>query len=175
MPPNFKLSNLQFLSLLLIASVFVLTGCGKADKTSSNSFNRENSQIAGETAVFQCIDSQSICDIKNEYGEFLVQFDKSIILTELPFNVSVSHQGKAVVNKVTAYMEGKEMFMGKVPIFFSSDADNVNKKFIAESMLASCAEEVMTWVIHIEAEGITEDGEKFSTIFMLEFDSKRSD
>ncbi|TYK64752.1 hypothetical protein CWS31_014115 [Colwellia echini] len=104
----------------------------------------------------QCITSQSQCEISTTAGTFIVQFSQSMpnskltdnIKTELPFTIEVSSrtpEGNVLqsISKISGYLEGKDMFMGKVPVFFEKQAGNNN--YVATSLLASCSEEQMVW------------------------------
>lgn len=158
---------------LIVFVTFLLASCGKEEQFSELD---KHQNVNADTAVFQCISSQSFCDIVTEYGKFSIKFDRGTILTELPFKIEIEHKGTGKVEKVSAYMEGKEMFMGKVPVFFSStQKDTTVNQFVAESMLASCAEEFMTWRIHFSVEGRLADSEAFTTTFSIDFDTKRFD
>lgn len=68
--------------------------------------------------------------------------------------------------KLSAYLEGRDMFMGKVPVFF--DKKQEQNLYLAESLLASCTEEEMVWRLWITAE---KEGET-QTLF-IDFTSKR--
>ena len=63
------------------------------------------------------------------------------------------------------------MFMGKIPIFFEMDKDLANS-MIAESLLANCSEDVMTWRLWFQVE-ITADGKIQQQNFFIDFDSER--
>lgn len=104
----------------------------------------------------RCLASQSQCDFETELGRLAISFaqvlppsleseSKQGIYGELPFSVvlnfnSVAGLGK--IEKISAYMEGVDMFMGKVPVFFS---ESKPAQFNAESLLANCTEESMVW------------------------------
>ena len=68
--------------------------------------------------------------------------------------------------KATAYLEGRDMFMGKVPVFF----ETMGKKniYVAESLLANCSEEQMVWRLWITVQ-LAEN----TTIFFVDFTSQR--
>jgi len=134
---------------------------------------------------FQCIKSQTVCEVNTEFGTFLVTFNVEQVLTELPFNIRVELKQSALLNdkpreqhrfEIAGYLEGKTMFMGKIPLFFSpvdeKRGNNVNH-FIAETMLGSCSEDVMTWRLWLTVEKAGFDEKMKNTSFFIDFDSTR--
>jgi len=126
---------------------------------------------------FSCVTSQNSCEIITELGDVTVQFSGALaqgkIKTELPFYIRLKFKGTKdsyKLQKVESFMEGKDMFMGKVPVFFNVSSDN--NAFIAETLLASCSEEVMTWrlwfTVNIKVEGNIKQQR-----FFIDFDSQR--
>ncbi len=63
------------------------------------------------------------------------------------------------------------MFMGKIPVFFQRDHNEINS-MVAQSLLASCSEEVMTWRLWFQVE-ITVDGKVQQQNFFIDFDSEK--
>ncbi|TPH15882.1 hypothetical protein [Litorilituus lipolyticus] len=131
-----------------------------------------------DTAIdYQCISSQSQCIVDSELLQVKVEFaqqknhnnnDKVAnstvdnIMAEMPFKVLLTLSGENLVNvaHVSAYLEGRDMFMGQVPLSFSvteftnvvSEKNHIAKENIenvlqyqAESLLANCTEETMVW------------------------------
>lgn len=89
-----------------------------------------------------CLASQSQCEIQNELGQFEVLFNIESVITEQAFNIIVrSHSPKGSV-EVSGYLEGKDMYMGKIPLFFTQDNQQTHT---ASTMLGSCAEQEMIW------------------------------
>ena len=127
---------------------------------------------------FTCLKSQSECEIHTESGDFIVQFSgealQERIKTELPFQIQIKldENNEAYrLREISSYLEGKTMFMGKIPIFFEIDK-SVGNSMIAESLLASCSEEVMTWRLWVQVE-IISDGKVQQQNFFIDFDSQR--
>jgi hypothetical protein len=126
----------------------------------------------------QCIPSQSRCFVETSIGRFDIMFDLVKIKSETEFHVDVMYQGNIKLKAIKGYIEGKNMFMGKIPLFFKKvqDTDDYN----APLMLASCSENEMTWVLWLTAESfenkLIHAGEGASkaklTTFFIEFDSK---
>jgi hypothetical protein len=130
---------------------------------------------------FQCINSQSVCEVNTQLGTFLVKFNAEKVLTESPFKILVEFKNKGSNNKeissrslfkVAGFMEGKTMFMGKVPLFFTESGSS-SHNYTAETMLGSCSEELMTWRLWltIEKQGINSNTEQ--TSFFIDFNSTR--
>lgn len=127
---------------------------------------------------FICLASQSRCEVITELGTFVIQFsgqvDKGKIKTELPLKIQLSFDAKikpSQLKNVSSYLEGKTMFMGKIPVFFQMTEKNNNIN-IAETLLASCSEEVMTWRLWFTAE-IEQAGKITQQGFFIDFDSQR--
>lgn len=145
------------------------------------------------TLVPQCIRSQSQCEFTTELGSFTVKFSQQqladTLITELPFFITLSElnasnvlegvneeattepkantqSSQVNISNVSAYLEGKDMFMGKVPVFFEqTDKSNT---YSAQSLLASCSEEFMVWRLWI-----TLDIAEQSQTFFVDFTSQR--
>ncbi|NQZ89784.1 MAG: hypothetical protein HRT54_19610 [Colwellia sp.] len=136
---------------------------------------------------FQCLSDQSRCEVITEFGTVLVKFNVEKVLTELPFSILVEFKESSLLSneinqkdkqntklKVLGYMEGKTMFMGKIPLFFDNQLeDNKYNQFIAETMLGSCSEDRMTWRIWITLEINDINNKKEQTTFFIDFPSTR--
>lgn len=132
---------------------------------------------------FQCINTQTRCEVVTEFGTVLVEFNVEKVLTELPFSIQVTLIKDAVVTeslisqnnlKVLGYMEGKTMFMGKIPLFFSAkDEGKQSEPHSAETMLGSCSEDKMTWRLWITLEKQDKTEQNQQTTFFIDFDSTR--
>jgi len=127
---------------------------------------------------FSCLSSQNQCEINSEFGLFSIQFsgqnEQGRIKTEMPFQIQLqfdANNEKYQLKKVSSYLEGKTMFMGKIPVFFQLDEimDNV---MVAETLLASCSAELMTWRLWFKLEILAEGEIKQQNIF-VDFESKR--
>lgn len=132
---------------------------------------------------FQCVTSQTTCEVTTTLGIVVVNFNVNKVLTELPFKIRVAFKKDFAEKnkiasenklKVSGYMEGKTMFMGKIPLFFIQNEQNIKKEqFIAETMLGSCSEDSMTWRAWITLEQQEKGGDKKQTTFFIDFDSSR--
>ncbi|WP_019027551.1 hypothetical protein [Colwellia piezophila] len=155
------LKHLSWLALL-----FSISACTPA--------NEQSSAAEAVKLVPQCIGSQSQCEINTVLANFSVKFSQvqlsDKIKTELPFVIQLStlpHQGgKNKITKISAHLEGKDMFMGKVPVFFNKKEGS--DVYSAQSLLASCHEELMDWRLWVTA---NIDGKSQS--FFVDFTSQR--
>ncbi len=158
---------------IVILLIFNILAC-KPIQQASLSENKQQQQ------VFSCLASQTHCDVNTKFGLFSIQFSGEVespqgrVKTELPFQIKIrfdavdkTHQLKGI----SSYLEGKTMFMGKIPVFFQKDKKE-NNVMVAETLLASCSEDVMTWRLWIEVE-ITSDDNAIQQNFFIDFDSKR--
>ncbi|MEW6992737.1 hypothetical protein AADZ84_00495 [Colwelliaceae bacterium MEBiC 14330] len=139
----FKLSYVCLVILLISA-------CKPTVENSQNQLPEE----------LQCIDSQSECEVATKLANFSIKFSQnqltSNIKAEEPFTIALTvlapnqqHVHKDNITKITAHMEGRDMFMGKVPVFFQQNQNG--HTFIAESLLASCSGN-MVWRLWVTAE-----------------------
>lgn len=104
------------------------------------------------------------------------------MLTELPFDIRVEFKKDQLLNDkirsensytIVGYMEGKTMFMGKIPLFFTEEAKNNSSYFIAQTMLGSCSEDKMTWRLWLTIANKVVNKSKVPTTFFIDFDSTR--
>ena len=126
-----------------------------------------------------CIASQSQCQVNTELANFSIKFSQQQlsdkVKTELPFFIELtelveSSQSDQVAKEnttnISAYLEGKDMFMGKVPVFFEQSGKA--GVYSAQSLLASCSEENMDWRLWITA-----DISGKTQTFFVDFTSQR--
>jgi hypothetical protein len=145
----------------------------------------------------KCISNQSACVIKLVSGEFSILFNRDPIITETGFDIFLISKSKHVIKNISAHMEGKNMYMGKIPLFFEPSSNHKNQEFngfkvndeeveltdphlilrnksyIANTMLGSCSEENMRWVIYLTLSLVTIQGEEVIERFSVEFNSIR--
>ncbi|AAZ25637.1 hypothetical protein [Colwellia psychrerythraea] len=152
--------------LSLVGCLFLISACKPVSEKSS--VNNASALVA------LCIESQSQCEINTEFAHFKVKFSQhqlsDKVITELPFFIELTpfsqQRPLQSITKVSAYLEGRDMFMGKVPVFF--EPTDEGKVYLAESLLANCSEEQMVWRLWITVELI----DKKQTFF-VDFTSQR--
>ncbi|MBL4765755.1 MAG: hypothetical protein JKX67_10865 [Colwellia sp.] len=127
---------------------------------------------------FTCLASQSSCEVNTDLGTFIIDFsgqvDKGKLKTELPFQIQLTFAALSKsfqLKNVNSYLEGKIMFMGKIPVFFQP-ADKSSDTVIAQTLLASCSEEVMAWRLWFSVE-IEQDDKTTTQDFFIDFESQR--
>jgi len=128
-------------------------------------------------APFVCLSSQSQCEVTTDYGRVTLKFSQAMqeegkVKTELPFQLKLNFDGLSEsyqIKNISSYLEGKTMFMGKIPIFFQEQSPNI---MIAESLLANCSEDVMTWQLWVQVEILVDEGIQQQDFFIY-FDSQR--
>lgn len=155
--------------------MFFLLVSACVDNTDTSKTNGSTANASEKSTPAQCINSQSQCEIATKSGSFLVKFSQinlsDKVKTELPFTIELSQMATdnpqlADTSNVSAYLEGKDMFMGKVPVFFKQGLKgNVLE---AESLLASCSEEHMVWRLWV-----TTDVGGVPETFFVDFTSQR--
>lgn len=138
-----KIVNFCFFSLFFI----LLVGCNKKQ------INNENQSKP------HCLSSQNHCTITIENKRFPVLFNVNEVIPEQLFSIIIPSlsalqptntvienlqgidENKVEIIAISGYLEGINMYMGKIPLFFNSRAEN----FIADVMVGSCSEENMKW------------------------------
>jgi hypothetical protein len=113
----------------------------------------------------QCLEQQSSCYLDVANGRAEILFDVNRITAEDAFNISINYEGLSTIKTVTGYMEGVNMFMGKIPLFLEQtiepkktassvvktlEATKLTKMdrlqmFQGEMLVGSCSEKTMTW------------------------------
>ena len=100
----------------------------------------------------KCLAKQSPCLINDKIGMFSITFNVDEVIAEIPFTIFFNYQSNSdyTVQKVIGFLEGKNMFMGKVPLFFNA-ANNAESRqvFNAETMVVACSEPNMVWNLWI--------------------------
>lgn len=116
-----------------------------------------------------CLDSQSKCVINSQFGKIHVLFNVKEVLTEQPFSIDVG--GFNSVDKVTvsAHLEGKNMYMGRIPLFFEQQDTSSLR---ATTLLGSCTQKQMRWQIVLKI--LSNDNKKIVEQHFIEFSSLRS-
>jgi len=153
------------LAIILLA-INALSACDPTEKSAE--------PVVTSTA-FSCLTSQSSCVIDTELGLIRVEFSgetlQGKLKTELPFQISIQFDSVNPVDtlpSVQGHLEGITMFMGKLPVFFKEN--KVGNSLVAETLLASCHEEVMKWRLWLQLESNDADGVKQQTVF-IDFES----
>lgn len=150
--------------IVLILSTLFLNACGP--QKSSKVINPDS-----KARTPQCLAQQSPCQFDLGAGQVQVLFDVNKVLAEQPFTMFVNYQGSEKIANITGYLEGADMFMGKIPLFIEQRllSSTVNKQalanipsptkqtaqhqqdkkqvFQADVLVGSCAAEQMTWHI----------------------------
>ena len=171
-------------TFIFLLSILPLIGCGQAAKSGSNT------SLSEQNLETFCLTTQSQCVINTEFGDFEVSFSQvqvfdnkaaesvpdnvlQHIRTELPFSIIFKAINlsdlNAKISMVSGHLEGKDMFMGKVPVFFNKVEQS--DKFTAISLLASCSEDIMVWRLWLTVK--LAGPEKSEQTFFIDFESLR--
>jgi hypothetical protein len=149
--------------LCVFSVIFLISACEPTQE-------QTNSKPLEE---LRCIGSQTECFVATKLANFSIKFSQyqltDNIEAELPFTIELAvideDKDKQNVAKVSAHMEGRDMYMGKVPVFFKQ---NDNKSaYLAETMLASCSGGKMVWRLWITTEMAEQQQQ-----FFVDFTSK---
>jgi len=136
-----------------------------------------------------CTAFQSPCYIENVVGRFDIYFLSDKLKAEEPFKVAVKYSphkelidtykiGKQIdtslenlqLIKLTGYMEGKDMFMGKIPVLFEKNKN----LFVANTVVSACHTNKMVWKLILTAELEDSANKRVSSLpFVIEFEASR--
>jgi len=142
--------------LPLFALILLLISCSKDNSTKV------------EYLPFSCIESQSICQKEIGKGKVDIKFNVAVIKPESEVTLKLVTQLNKPVKKISGFIEGKSMYMGKIPLIF--DSASTEKAVEAQFMLGSCSDPNMTWRTWIEIK--FEDDSKSN--FFFDFASKNT-
>ena len=158
-------------TVVVILFIFNLFACNPIQQASQKKSTQPQSP-------FTCLDSQSSCAVSTDFGTFIIEFsgqvDMGKVKTELPFQIKLIFDGvdeNFQLKNVSSYLEGKSMFMGKIPVFFQMTEESSNTT-TAQTLLASCSDEVMTWRLWFIVE-LEQADQIMKQNFFIDFDSKR--
>ncbi len=164
----------MFKALLLVIVVFNIISCKPPVVASSEK---------AQKIMPQCLISQSQCLVETSIGTFNVTFSVNSnhkkVITEVPFHIIVDLvPSEGVTNhlsNVKGYLEGRDMFMGKVPAFFFQSIVEEKQVYMAEILLGSCSEDIMTWRLWltVELDENNNFNNKQEKIFFIDFDSHK--
>ncbi|MBA6289621.1 hypothetical protein [Colwellia sp. MB3u-4] len=103
--------------ILLTLSAILLTACSPQDKVNPT-VDVQNVPTA------QCITQQSQCQFDLAGGQVQVLFTVDRIVAEQAFNMVLNYQGTPALTSVSGYLEGVNMYMGKIPLFIEESFPN---------------------------------------------------
>lgn len=96
---------------------------------------------------YYCLGSATQCEHVTPFGQLSILFSTKEISEEVPFKILLKGLNDDPALLVSSYIEGAEMFMGKIPVFFEQ---NEAKERVAETMMVGCTEDEMKWRLWIE-------------------------
>jgi len=158
----------MFKFIIITVIIFNMLACKPVEKNSAQQIQKY---------PFSCLSSQSRCLVETELGQISITFsglvEQGKLKTELPFQIQLQFEPRDKNHQLTtieSYLEGRTMFMGKVPVFFEQSP--IKNKAKAETLLASCSEAVMTWRLWLTIDVSVGDKVKQQSLF-IDFDSQR--
>lgn len=114
-----------------------------------------------EYQAFACTEFQSICEKKFKEGKLDILFNVAKITPETEVTMKLKPSFDKSIKKVIGFIEGKSMYMGKIPLLFSEP--NMQDEVQATFMLGSCSDPKMIWQTRVEVH--YDDGSKTSFFF----------
>lgn len=165
-------SHILSLIIALLLSI-LLFACSPENKSNLNP------DIASPR-IAQCIVEQSKCEFELSNAKAQVLFDVEKIIAEQPFNMIVKYQGSDKLKSITGYLEGVDMYMGKIPLFFDAQAftnDSNETTLKSSKTTADKSKEVIKQFKHVSKENTVQETPKkvtplnlneFSQVFQTE-------
>ena len=117
-----------------------------------------------------CISGQSSCALNTPFGTVDIAFNVRALIAEEAFTLFVLPENHHITS-VTGYIEGDDMYMGKIPLFFAALTDSGDQ---ANSLFGSCAQDKMRWKVWLTFDGIDESGNSRSHTVFFTVDSYRN-
>lgn len=145
-----KLTKVRVIQLLLV--LFILLGLVLWRTLGSTTPH----QTATLPANGECDLSRADCRLPPPH-ELLVSSSLRPIVPETAFTLTLrGHPGMAPKQ---AWLEGRSMFMGRIPLSFSQQGD----EWVANAMVGACSEPAMIWQLTL----ILEDGQQLTAPFSV--------
>ncbi|QBY05857.1 hypothetical protein E2K93_16450 [Thalassotalea sp. HSM 43] len=110
-----------------------------------------------------CDFQQSLCKISRSNIDYVLDADPKVIKSETEVQFRLSSAAFADDVSITGHLEGKTMYMGKIPLFFNYQ----NGAFVADTMIGACTEDSMVWMMIVKVD----DGQGNVTAFSFDFTS----
>ena len=134
--------NTSFIrKLLILITVLVITSCGDSKQK-----NGKPDQIDGSLCQF----SQGSCTKEINGVKITLLINPKTVPSEK--NIQLKLSVNKPVKIKSARIEGRDMFMGMIPIKFNSIK---NKEFLGDAILGTCASGYMVWrlIVNIDVNG----------------------
>ncbi|TRX56955.1 hypothetical protein [Thalassomonas sp. M1454] len=138
MKKQITILTLVIATILLVASNFYL---------SESNFSVKNANL--------CDFQQSECTKVSADLEIKLSTEPKVVKAESEIDFELQIKSLKPVKITSAWLEGKDMFMGKIPLFFNpSDisATNLPITVTAQTMIGACTEDTMVWIMNIALE-----------------------
>ncbi len=151
--------NLTFLVLILL-----FVGCKPVEAPNKLALN-----------TTKCLANQSPCFVDDELGKFAITFNVEEVRAEVPFTIFVNYQANSdyTLKNVVGFLEGKTMFMGKIPLFFHEITTELTSQvFNAETMVVACSEPNMVWNLWITATLTNRNNSSVEKKILINFSSR---
>ncbi len=108
----------------------------------------EQNRIETNKGTLLCDFEYSPCAFNSSQGKAWLQAEPAIIKTENEITFSLSFDDPSNVVIKTARLEGKDMYMGVIPVFFTK----VGEQYRGGAMLGACMHDKMVWQMFVEIE-----------------------
>ncbi|WOH38473.1 hypothetical protein RI844_04415 [Thalassotalea fonticola] len=99
------------------------------------------------------IHDQNYCDFSAgsclrtyAFGRFELNASPNVIMSENEIYFSLTSKSNPSMQIKSAWLEGKDMFMGKIPLFFEQS----NGIYSANTLIGACTEDQMIWTMWVE-------------------------
>ncbi|WP_152593761.1 hypothetical protein [Thalassotalea sp. ND16A] len=88
-----------------------------------------------------CDFSAGVCVQTQKIGSFELNALPKRVKAESEINFQLASKDNAALEIQSAWLEGKDMYMGKIPLFFNAE----NGVYEANTLIGACTEEQMIW------------------------------
>ncbi|WP_448212123.1 hypothetical protein [Colwellia sp. MEBiC06753] len=107
-------------------------------------------------------------------SQIAILFSEAYLVAETPFSLYVETQSPEITI-ASGYMEGVDMFMGKIPLFFKEEPEitDSGRRFTSQGLFGACSQKNMTWRVWLNLT-IEKQGNVVSKTVFLDVKSYQS-
>lgn len=127
---------MKHINTLTFAGAFLLFSCS------------ENTQEQVANLPLFCLNGKTECIKRVDERSVELKADTNRVTPETPFHMIMKVDNYTGIEKVSGYMEGVSMYMGKIPLLFHFDKEN--QRFVAPTLVGSCSDPQMHWRVVLD-------------------------
>ncbi|TKB45823.1 hypothetical protein [Thalassotalea mangrovi] len=108
-------------------------------------FSEQAQLDPGQDGVPFCNFQEEPCRYNASWGQVNLTSSTNKVVSETEFQLFLDAIPGADFEIKSAFLQGRDMYMGKIPVFFNSQ----NESYRADIMLGACTESQMVWRLNI--------------------------